>query len=78
MSAPLEIEDRVKVSVSLQRYLRAIERFEAASAEFSEACQRLRQSLPKESRVVASISYKHYLVTSDQAGNFEVEEVETV
>jgi hypothetical protein len=78
MSAPLSIQDRITLSLSLQRYLRAVERFEAASKEFTEACSTIRECLPKPSRFVAAISYQHYLVTSDQEGNFEVEQVESL
>ena len=47
MSAPaMNIEQRVTVSLALQRYLRAVERFEAASNEFNESCQAIRQALP--------------------------------
>jgi|GEM_PF-1499399 len=69
MSAPaMNIEQRVTVSLALQRYLRAVERFEAASNEFNESCQTIRQALPRESRFVANISHQHYLVTSDNEG----------
>lgn len=79
MSAPaMNIEQRVTVSLALQRYLRAVERFEAASNEFNESCQTIRETLPRESRFVANISLQHYLVTSDREGNFEVESVDTV
>jgi len=79
MSAPaMNIDQRVTVSLALQRYLRAVERFEAASNEFNESCQTIRQALPRESRFVANISHQHYLVTSDNEGNFEVESVDTV
>jgi hypothetical protein len=79
MSAPaMNIEQRVTVSLALQRYLRAVERFEAASSEFNESCQTIRQALPRESRFVANIMHQHYLVTSDNEGNFEVESVDTV
>jgi hypothetical protein len=78
MNAPLSIQDRITLSLSLQRYLRAVERFEAASKEFNEACSTIRECLPKPSRFVAAISYQHYLVTSDQEGNFEVEQVESL
>ena len=79
MSAPtMNIDQRVTVSLALQRYLRAVERFEAASNEFNESCQTIRQTLPRESRFVANISHQHYLVTSDNEGNFEVEQVDTV
>jgi len=79
MSAPaMNIEQRVTISLALQRYLRAVERFEAASNEFNESCQTIRQTLPRECRFVAKISHQHYLVTSDREGNFEVEQVDTV
>ncbi len=48
------------------------------SNEFNESCQTIRQALPRESRFVANISHQHYLVTSDNEGNFEVESVDTV
>lgn len=79
MSAPaMAIEQRVSVSLALQRYLQAVQRFEVASKEFNESCQTIRQELPRESRFVANISHQHYLVTSDREGNFEVESVDTV
>ena len=79
MTAPaMNIEQRVTVSLAVQRYLRAAERFDAASKEFTETCQTLRQALPRKSRFVANISHQHYLVTSDREGNFEVESVDTV
>lgn len=79
MSTPaVDIETRVTVSLALQRYLRAVERFEAASNEFDESCQTVRQALPRESRFVANIMHQHYLVTSDREGNFEVEQIDTL
>ena len=74
----MDIEQRITISLALQRYLRAVERFEAASNEFNESCQTIRQTLPRESRFVANIMHEHYLVTSDNEGNFEVEQVDTV
>lgn len=79
MSAPaMNIEQRVTVSLALQRYLRAVEHFEAASDEFNESCQTIRQAIPRGSRFVANIMHQHYLVTSDNEGNFEVESIDTV
>ena len=79
MSAPaMSIEQRGHCLARLQRYLRAVERFEAASNEFNESCQTIRQALPRESRFVANIMHQHYLVTSDNEGNFEVESIDTV
>jgi hypothetical protein len=79
MIAPtMDIEQRVAVSLALQRYLRAAERFEAASREFNESCERIRQTLPRQCRFVANVSHLLYLVTSDHEGNFEVEQVDSV
>lgn len=78
MSAPMNIEQRVTISLSLQRYMRALERFNSACKEFNEACHTVRETLPRQSRFVANVSHQHYLVTSDREGNFEVEQVDTV
>ena len=73
-----DIETRVNVSLAVGRYLRAADRFEAASNEFNEACSGLRNQLVEPSRFVTKIDFKHYLVTSDQERNFEVEKLELI
>jgi hypothetical protein len=55
-----------------------VDRFEAATKEFNEACSALRNQLAEPSRFVTKIDFKHYLVTSDQERNFEVEELELI
>lgn len=76
MSAPIQdIETRVAVSLAIGRYLRAVDRFEAASQEFNEACSSLRSQLAQPSRFIAKVDFKYVLVTSDQERNFEVEEL---
>jgi hypothetical protein len=74
----MDIEQRVTISLSLQRYLRAVAQFEEASKNFADSCQLVRDTLPHESRLVANIDHKHYLVTSDKEGSFEVEPIETI
>lgn len=74
----MDIDQRLSVSLALQRYLRALDRFELADKELNECCQTIRQTLPSDSRFVANILHKHYLVTTDRDGNFEVEQVDTV
>ncbi len=74
----LDIEQRVTVSLALQRYLRAMEQFEKASSDFNESCQVVRKTLPLNSRLIANLNHQHYLVTSDDAGNFQVEQIDTV
>lgn len=77
MNSP-DIETRVNTALAVGRYLRAVERFESASKEFNEACSALRNQLVGPRRFITKIDFKHYLVTSDVDGNFEVEEVEQV
>ena len=55
-----------------------MDRFEAATKEFNEACTSMRNQLPAPSRFITKIDFKHYLVTSDQERNFEVEELELI
>ena len=77
MNSP-DIETRVAISLAVGRYLRAVDRFEAATKEFNEACSSLRSQLAQPSRFVTKIDFKHYLVTSDHERNFEVEELELI
>jgi hypothetical protein len=79
MSTPnMNIDQRVTISLALQRYLRAVNNFEAATKEFNEACSVLRNRLVEPSRFLTQIDFQHYLVTSDQEHNFEVEELELI
>ncbi len=73
MSQILDVKDRVALSVAISRYVSARDAFEKASKEFSEACNLLRQNLIEPRRFVAQFGFKHYLVTSDSQGNFDVE-----
>ncbi len=72
-----DIETRVNLSLAVGRYLRAVDRFEAATKEFNEAIGAAKP-LVEPSRFVTKIDFKHYLVTSDQERNFEVEELELI
>jgi hypothetical protein len=73
-----DIENRVNTTLAVGRYLRAMDRFEAASKEFNEACTSLRNQLTAPCRFMTKIDFRHYLVTSDQERNFEVEEIELI
>lgn len=77
MNSP-DIETRVNRSLAVGRYLRAFARFEAATKEFNEACSALRDQLTEPSRFITKIDFKHYLVTSDKEGNFDVEELDLI
>lgn len=74
----LDMEKRVNISLSLQRYARAKAAFEQASNEFNEACQKVRETLPRDCRFVANLNHEFYLVTVDDCGNFQVEQVANV
>ncbi len=78
MKQSLDIEQRVALSLVIQRHLRATEQFEQALREFNESCQAVRKALPAETRVVANINHHHYLVTSDKEGNFNIEKMDTL
>ena len=71
----LDIEKRVSISLAVGRYLRSAERFNEASREFTGACRSLRTQLGSEQRFVVQVDWKHYLVTSDRDGNFDVEPI---
>lgn len=74
----LDIERRVAISLAVARYLRSAERFNAASKEFTGACRSLRKQLGSEQRFVVQVDFKHYLVTSDRDGNFDVEAIPAI
>lgn len=74
----LSIEQRVALSIAVGRYLRSTQRFNEASKEFTDSCRTLRKELGNEQRFVAQIDFKHYLVTSDREGNFEVEHIQSL
>lgn len=72
-----DINDRVNTSLAVSRYIRAVERFESASAEFNEACQKVRATV-KPGRFITKIDWKHYLVEVQENGDFEIQEVDFV
>ena len=74
----LDIERRVAISLAVGRYLRSADRFNEASRDFTGACKSLRKQLGTNQRFVAQIDFKHYLVTSDRDGNFDIEAIPTL
>jgi hypothetical protein len=74
----LDIERRLAISLAVGRYLRAEGRFREASTEFTAACKTLREHLGASQRFVVQVNFKHYLVTSDKDGNFDVEVIESL
>ena len=72
------MEERVRLQVELQRYLRAEDQFARASKEFNDSCRSLRNALGTRQRFVVQVDFQFYLMTSDNDGNFEVEKVPTL
>lgn len=73
-----DIERRVAISLAVGRYLRSADRFNEASREFSGACKALRKHLGTNQRFVVQVDFKHYLVTADRDGNFDVEHIQSI
>lgn len=63
------------MSLAVRRYIRSADRINEASRDFAEACELLRALLRRPSRFVVEDRGRHYLVTSDAQGNFEIERV---
>lgn len=78
MNPALDKQRRIKALLALQRYIQAEEQFSSASQEFQTACDAVRETLPRPCRIVTQILEEHYLVTADERGNFELEEIEAV
>lgn len=79
MSSPqLDVETRINISIAVGSYLRAVDRFDMASQALTKACSELRGQLNGPARFVVQVEYRHYLVTSDHEGNFEVEQIESL
>ncbi|TWU62294.1 hypothetical protein [Crateriforma conspicua] len=74
----LDIERRVGISLAVGRYLRSADRFNEASGEFTGACRSLRKQLGADRRFVVQVDFRHYLVTSDRDGNFDVEPIQSL
>jgi hypothetical protein len=76
--AGMTIEERVATSLAVQRYLRAAERFEAASTDFSDSCNQLRAALKGGDRFIANLNGSFHLVTCDAEKNFNIEQVDSL
>ncbi len=74
----LDIERLAALTLAVGRYLRSADRFNEASRDFTGACKSLRKQLGTNQRFVAQIDFKHYLVTSDRDGNFDIEAIPTL
>jgi len=73
----IEIETRISLLLAVGRYLRAVDRFATASKEMTNACSELREQLSQSSRFVTRIDFQSFLVTSDDEGDFGVEQIDS-
>ena len=71
----LDIERLAALTLAVGRYLRSADRFNDSSKDFTGACRSLRKQLGPEQRFVVQVDFKHYLVTSDRVGNFDIEPI---
>ena len=78
MHSPKDIDTRINISLAVGSYLRAVDRFDMASQAMTKACSELREQLKGQARYVVQAEYRHFLVTSDHEGNFEVEQIESL
>lgn len=74
----LSIEDRVSTTLMVQRYVRALSKFEEANRDFDEACLAIRGKLKGSGKFFTRVDYCAYLVEVDNEGNFTVEQVTEV
>lgn len=74
----LSIEDRTNLILAVGNYLRAMERFEAASTAFNESCVAMREVLGPSRELVVQVDFSHFLVNSDEDKNFEVKKIDVI
>lgn len=77
-AASIDLEARMNILLAVSRYLRAVDRHAKAAHEMTDACSELRVRLNRPSRFVTRIDFQHFLVTSDDQGNFDVEQIEAL
>ena len=74
----LSIDERVAVSLAVQRYLRALAKFEEASNDFNTACTGMRSVLKEKGRFACNVNHEMHLISFDGEGNFNVETVDLI
>ncbi|MDZ4852130.1 MAG: hypothetical protein SGI77_22815 [Pirellulaceae bacterium] len=77
-NSPIDIERRVETLLAAGRYVRATDRFKEASVEFKDACSVLRTVLAPRCRFVAKLDFRHFIITCNDQGEFEVEQIESL
>ena len=76
--AELDISERINIAVAVGGYLRAVDRLDTASQALTKACSELRSQISGRTRFVVEAEHRHFLVTSDSEGNFDVDQIESL
>lgn len=75
----VRVREQMKISSAVSEYIDAKERLERASKIFSESCNDVRDMVSPNTTLVVRVMYgKHYLLTSDHEGNFDVNPIEVI
>ncbi len=74
----LDIETRLQISVAVDCYIRNEQLYNDARERFDESCSQLRNAISPNMRLVLRRDWKNYLLTTDTAGDFEIEEIESI
>jgi hypothetical protein len=79
----VRIRAEMKLSSAVRDYLEAKDKFEAASNKYGNSCEALRAVVKPNAKIVVRQTYgstygRHYLLTSDDKGNFEVKSIEVI
>ncbi|MFN3193859.1 MAG: hypothetical protein ACE361_25330 [Aureliella sp.] len=74
----LDLDTRVNLSIAFGSYVNAEREFNRTSRRFTEACKDLRKQLPAKKRLVIRHDSTHYLVETDDDGNFDIEVIESL
>ncbi len=76
MISASDIERRISIALAIGRYVKALDSYHAASREFKEACSYVRSRSQWPLPVRNEDQLSTLLVTADEEGNFEVEEID--
>src|SRR5690606_4080597 len=74
----LDFENRINISILFGRYMQAERAYNEAARRFNEACSELRGALGPDRRLVIRYDATHYLLETDAASNFDLEEIQSV
>lgn len=75
----VKIRAEMEMSSAVRVYVDAKERYESAIQNLNESVRDVRKIIKPNTRIVIRLYYgKHYLLTSDDEGNFEVDPVDVI